>query len=105
MLRIKGYDVSISPGPVAAIKLCKNMSFYLIITDQRMPVIYGSELATVAKHLQPATKIILISGSSERMCDIDTMMAVDDYVQKPRDNSQILEVINEMFKKPFTAIG
>jgi hypothetical protein len=39
------------------------------------------------------------------MCDIDTMMAVDDYVQKPRDNGQILEVINEIFKKPFTAIG
>ena len=103
LLRAKGYDVSISPDPKAALLLCKKMSFDLIITDQRMPVMYGTEFAIEAKQLQPATRIILISGYSdhEQVINAFNMDAINQHVLKPWDNSELLKTVDEQLQLSF----
>jgi CheY-like chemotaxis protein len=90
LLRTKGYDVSICPDPKAALVICKKRTFDLIITDQHMPVMYGTEFAQQAKKLQPAARIILISSYSDF-----------EQVLKPWDNSNLLKVVDEQLQLSF----
>lgn len=103
LLRAKGYDVSISPDPKAALALCKKRTFDLIITDQRMPVMYGTEFAVEAKKLQPAARVILISGYSdhEKVINAFNMDAINQHVLKPWDNHNLLEVVDEQLHLSF----
>ena len=90
LLRTKGYDVSMCPDPKAALVICKKRTFDLIITDQHMPVMYGTEFAQQAKKLQPAARIILISSYSDF-----------EQVLKPWDNSDLLKVVDEQLQLSF----
>lgn len=103
LLRAKGYDVSICPDPKAALVMCKKRSFDLIITDQRMPVMYGTEFALEAKKIQPAARIILISGYSDHQKVIDAfnMDAINQHVLKPWDNHELLKVVDEQLQLCF----
>ncbi|HCA35208.1 MAG TPA: hypothetical protein DEP13_01065 [Gammaproteobacteria bacterium] len=103
LLRTKGYDVSICPDPKAALVICKNRTFDLIITDQHMPVMYGTEFAQQAKKLQPAARIILISSYSdfEQVINAFNMVAIDQQVLKPWDNSDLLKVVDEQLQLSF----
>jgi len=103
LLRAKGYDVSICPDPKAALAMCKKRTFDLIITDQRMPVMYGTEFAHEAKKIQPAARVILISGYSDHQKVIDAfnMDAINQHVLKPWDNHELLKVVDEQLQLSF----
>lgn len=100
MLRGKRYDVSICPDPAQALMFCDKMQFDLIITDQRMPVMNGTEFAVLASQKQPQARVILISGYS----DHDSVSAAMDhnvvhyYVPKPWDNQQLLAIVDEQIQ-------
>jgi DNA-binding NtrC family response regulator len=103
LLRAKGYDVSICPDPKAALVACKKRTFDLIITDQRMPVMYGTEFAQQARKLKPAARIILISGYSDReqVVNAFNMDAINHHVLKPWDNNDLLDVVDEQLQLSF----
>ena len=103
LLRRKGYDVSICPDPKAALIMCEKRTFDLIITDQRMPVMCGTEFALQAKQLQPAARVILISGYSDHKQVIKAfnMEAINEHVLKPWDNNDLLKVVDEQLQLSF----
>lgn len=97
MLRGKKYDVSICPDPNQALSFCAKLTFDLIITDQRMPVMDGTEFAAMAKRLQPQARVILISGYSDqqKVSEALNQDVVHHYLPKPWDNSDLLEIVND----------
>lgn len=97
MLKRKQFDVSRCPDPVMALRFCDTMQFDLIITDQRMPVMNGTDFAGLAKQKQPRARVILISGYSdeERVADALSYGVVHVYVRKPWDNEELLGIILE----------
>ena len=100
MLRSKHLDVSICPDPKSALAFCDRMKFDLIITDQRMPVMTGTEFAAEVKDKQPQARCILISGYSDCASVIDAFNKehIHQHVSKPWDNSYLLKVVDEQIQ-------
>ena len=97
MLRAKHYHVSICHDPKQALEFCDKFHFDLIITDQRMPVMDGTEFARLAKRKQSEVRVILISGYSD-ICKVNEaceLGVVHYYVSKPWDNRKLIEVIDD----------
>ena len=97
MLRLEKFDVSICPDPNTALALCSKRQFDLIITDQMMPVMNGTEFAALAKVKQPNAHTLLISGY------IDTDKAdkalengsIQKFIPKPWSNEDILNIVEK----------
>jgi len=95
MLRLKKFDVSICPDPKKALELCDKRQFDLIITDQKMPVMTGTEFAAIAKDRQPNARTLLISGYIDEK---DAAAALENdhinrFVSKPWHNEDILSIV------------
>ncbi|MCG8415073.1 MAG: response regulator [Pseudomonadales bacterium] len=100
MLRSKQFDVSICPDPKSALAFCDRMKFDLIITDQRMPVMTGTEFAAEVKDKQPQARCIRISGYSDgaSVRDAFNKEHIHRHVSKPWDNSYLLKVVDEQIQ-------
>jgi DNA-binding NtrC family response regulator len=97
LLRNEGYDVTLCPDPQAALKFCDKMMFHLIITDQRMPVMNGTDFAQLVREKQAHARIVLITGYSDRE-KVDKAMACEAIqltVTKPWDNDRFLEQLRQ----------
>ena len=69
-----------------ALQVLKNKNVHLVITDIRMPVMDGIELAHKAAAAHPALKILLMTGYAEQ-----------------RERAKSLEsIVAEVMAKPFT---
>lgn len=66
-LRAEGYDVEDARSGGAALALLDggNASFDLLITDVVMPGMNGRELSERAKELQPALRVLFVSGYAD----------------------------------------
>lgn len=102
VLRRKGFTKVISAlNGEQAIKLLETTQppFFLIMSDQRMPGMSGSEFLEQSILLSPESRRMMITGYS----DFDAIIgAVNDgeihqYIQKPWDNEDlILRIMNEL---------
>jgi DNA-binding NtrC family response regulator len=95
MLRLEKFDVSICPDPNTALALCSKRQFDLIITDQMMPVMKGTEFAVLAKVKQPNAHTLLISGyiNSDKANEALKSGHIQKFISKPWHNKDILNMI------------
>src|SRR6185295_11148677 len=89
-MRLAGYKVEGAETADAAISLCDEHTFDLVILDYLMPSMKGLELLTRIRRVQPLVRSILISGKLDSEFDEDTLAAdlrrsveVDVYLHKP----------------------
>ena len=64
--------------------------------DVEMPEMSGLNLAKILKRLQPAIKVVLVTGHSEYALDAFQTHAVDDYLMKPVDENELLESLKHL---------
>jgi len=71
MLEQLGYQVRVCENPVTALALIKDPAnhFDLVISDQTMPEMTGSELLQQILHIRPELPVILCTGFSEELTD------------------------------------
>jgi len=102
LLQLAGYQVTVVINSTEALALFKeNHQYYdMVITDQTMPNITGSELATQMLKIKPETPIILCTGYSEK---IDQQKADDigiaKFLQKPISHKVLLDNIDRLLNK------
>ena len=70
-LSSRGYEFTMAESGFAAVEICKNQTFDLIITDIKMPGMDGVDTFLAIRKVQPHVRIILMTG-----------YAVDDRIQK-----------------------
>lgn len=102
MLRLKKFDVSICPDPKTALDLCDKRKFDLIITDQMMPIMHGTEFAALAKAKQPQAQTLLISGYINDDMAEEALRSghIQKFVSKPWHNDDIINIVeNELCLK------
>lgn len=69
----------------------------LLITDIRMPFMDGLELCRQAKHLDPAIKIVIISGFMEFSYAQDAIkLGVQDYLVKPVTPMKLIQILTKL---------
>jgi serine/threonine-protein kinase len=97
MLFFSGYNVRMTTDPHEAIRILRDERIHVIVSDQRMPVMQGSELLRSARDISPATMRILLTGYS----DLDASIAsvnegeVFRYLMKPWDADEVKKVVAE----------
>jgi serine/threonine-protein kinase len=97
MLFFSGYHVRMTTDPHEAIRILRDEKVHVIVSDQRMPVMQGSELLRIARETAPATMRILLTGYS----DLDASIAsvnegeVFRYLMKPWNAEEVKKVVAE----------
>lgn len=97
MLFFIGYNVRTTTEPGEAIRIPREEKVHVIVSDQRMPLMQGSELLRIARETSPATMRILLTGYS----DLDASIAsVNDgevfrYLMKPWNVEEVKQVVAE----------
>jgi response regulator RpfG family c-di-GMP phosphodiesterase len=97
MLFFSGYNVLTTTNPHEAIRILREEKVHVIVSDQRMPLMQGSELLGIARETSPATMRILLTGYS----DLDASIAsvnegeVFRYLLKPWDAMEVKKVVAE----------
>ena len=99
MLSQLGYAVTSTTSAIEALGLFKAApeAFDLLITDQAMPKMTGSELSEAILALRPAMPIILITGFSETFGEDDARaMGIKAFLLKPVSETQLARAIREV---------
>ncbi len=100
LLRSEDYRISCYNDPEEALNRCRTDSFDLVLSDQRMPRMTGTEFLLKLSELHPETRRILISGYSDFSCVTDAFNAgvIHKFVVKPWNNIQLRELVSEQLK-------
>jgi len=99
MLASLGYKVVSEGSSVKALETFKSDpdQFDLIITDQSMPDLSGSELAEKVLRIKPDMSIILCSGFSSKVSEENAgEKGISKYVSKPYTKKSFASAIREV---------
>lgn len=91
------YKVLIANSGQAALEALQLNSVDVLISDQRMPGMLGSELLAKVSSLYPQTMRILLTGFMDRQAIVDSINDGEVYrfINKPWDNFEISQVVAE----------
>lgn len=97
MLFFTGYNVHMTTDPHEAIRILRDEQVHVVVSDQRMPVMQGSELLRIARETSPATMRILLTGYSDLEASIASVNEgeVFRYLMKPWDGDEVKRVVAE----------
>lgn len=97
MLFFTGYTVHTTTDPQEALHILREHQVHVIVSDQRMPEMQGSELLRRARETSPATMRILLTGYSDIEASIASVNEgeVFRYLMKPWAAEEVKEVVAE----------
>lgn len=99
MLENLGYRVSIQSDSVSAFEEFKNnpQKYSLLVTDQNMPNIIGTELASKMRKIRPELKVIIITGYAEYLSEEMIMKhGISEVILKPMILSDFSKTIRRV---------
>jgi len=102
MLENLGYKVTISSNSLSALEeFYSNPSKYsLLVTDQNMPNMTGTELAFKMKSIQPGLKVIIITGYSDTLSEeVLEECGISEVILKPMILDDFSKVIRRVLDK------
>jgi len=100
LLESYGFRVSVETDGLSALDLFeKNPSkFDMVVTDQTMPKMTGSELATKLLKINPELPVILCTGYSENLSEEDALaLGIKAYLMKPVKTSTMIDTVGGLF--------
>lgn len=100
VLEGEGFRVFPANDGEEALSILRSESVHLILTDLQMPRMSGVELLKVAKTMNPAVEVILITGYGTVDTAVGAMKdGAFDYIQKPFKPREILRLIRKALEK------
>jgi len=95
LFRNKPYEVFSALSAEEGLRLLKEQSVDLIISDMRMPQMDGAEFLSIVKEIYPLTERILLTGYADME---STIKAINDggifgYLSKPWEVEQLLSLV------------
>ncbi|HLY10175.1 MAG TPA: response regulator, partial [Planctomycetota bacterium] len=101
LLRNEPYEVVTTEDPEEVLRLVESREVALIIADQRMPRILGTDLLKVVRQKSPETACIILTGHAD-LSDIAGAMndgAVDRLIRKPWDDGDFRKMIRQLLER------
>lgn len=99
MLENLGYKVTIKSDSISALEEFKNEpeKYSLLVTDQNMPKVSGTELAFSMKKINPGLKVIIITGYSDNLSDDTlTQIGISEVILKPMRLDDFSKIIRRV---------
>ena len=100
VLRRDGYTILTADGGRQALELLEQHPVGVIVSDQRMPVMTGSEFLERAKEMRPDTIRIMLSGYTDLQSVTDAINrgSIYKFLTKPWDDELLRENISKAFE-------
>jgi CheY-like chemotaxis protein len=98
LLRREPYEVITTLDPQRVLELMRERPIHLIVADQRMPQMAGTELLKRVRELSPSTIGVILTGHAD-LSDIAGAMndgAVDRLIRKPWSDEEFRRMIREL---------
>jgi two-component system response regulator RegA len=93
-LRGRGYEVVTAPGCDEALTAARAEPPELAVVDLRMPGRSGLDLVRALRALDPATKIVVLTGYGSIATAVEAMrLGATNYLPKPADADDILTAL------------
>jgi signal transduction histidine kinase/ActR/RegA family two-component response regulator len=102
MLENLGYKVTISSNSVSALEEFKRDPdrYSLLVTDQSMPEISGTELAIMMKEIRPGLRVIIITGYADNLSDESlSESGISEVILKPMILDDFSKIIRRVLDK------
>jgi signal transduction histidine kinase/CheY-like chemotaxis protein len=99
MLENLGYKVTIKTDSLSALEEFKlhPSKYSLLVTDQTMPRMFGTELAALMKEIRPELKVIIITGYIDKLSeDLMNETGISEIIMKPLILSDFSKVIRKV---------
>ena len=99
-LESAGFEVSVYASATAFLDECQTANDGVLLLDQRMPGMSGMELHARLGQLGVFLPVIFITGHGDVQMSVSAMKAgAMDFLEKPFDNSELLQRISEALHK------
>ncbi|QDV09471.1 Oxygen sensor protein DosP [Planctomycetes bacterium Poly30] len=100
-LRKSGWAIETADSGDDALALCREQPFDVVVSDERMPGMQGSDLLTIIKLKYPDTLRVTLSGqaSLERVVHSINAAEVHRFLLKPCPPSEVKATIEELLAK------
>lgn len=101
LLRGDGYEIITANSPESAFELLAKHRVQVVVCDQRMPTMNGTEFFGQVKTLYPDTIRIILSGFTEfkSLTEAINHGAVYKFITKPWDDDRLRNDIEEAFRR------
>jgi CheY-like chemotaxis protein len=100
VLTEEGYLVDVAMTGKAAIDMCDESRFDVLVADLRLPDIDGMEVVRRAKERQPHSQTIVITGYPSVSSAAEAVkIGVHDYLRKPFTDDEIKQAVESALKK------
>jgi two-component system, OmpR family, response regulator CpxR len=94
-LQLRGFEVSVVLSGEEALRVVGRTEPDLMVLDLRMPGIDGMEVLRRTRRHHPHIQVIMLTGhGSEKDRDAALSLGVFEYLQKPVDIGELVEVLN-----------
>jgi len=99
LLRHDGYTVYTACHGKQALEIMKSVPFQVVISDQRMPFMTGSEFLEQARKLQPEVFCMLLSGYADFDAVVNAINngAIYKFLYKPWNDQEIRKQVKQAF--------
>ncbi len=99
LFRRDGYKILTANNGAEGLAILKQQPAHVIVSDQRMPEMVGSEFLALAKEMLPDTIRIILSGYTElsSVTDAINQGAVFKFLTKPWDDDLLRSHVREAF--------
>jgi signal transduction histidine kinase/ActR/RegA family two-component response regulator len=104
MLENLGYKVTIKSDSLSALEEFKSdpVKYSLLVTDQTMPKMFGTELASKMREIKPELKVIVITGYIEKMSEeLITKSGISEIIMKPIMLSDFSRVVRKVLDETY----
>jgi len=101
LLRNEPYEVITTEDPEEVLSLVSSREVNLIVADQRMPRMLGTDLFKTVRQKSPGTACVILTGHAD-LSDIAGAMndgAVDRLIRKPWDDADFRKLIRQLLER------
>ncbi|SHE56509.1 Response regulator receiver domain-containing protein [Marinitoga hydrogenitolerans DSM 16785] len=94
------YEVDLAEGGIKAIEMIKNTEYDVILLDIIMEDLDGIEVLRKAKKLSPLTTVIMMTAYSSPDYVLHALtLGATDFIEKPFEPEQMLQIVKENVKR------
>lgn len=99
-LAIRGFDVLTAENGEVALTVVQNDQPEVVVLDQEMPGMHGSETFVEIKKIDPYVEVIILTGNTSVDSAIELMQkGIFDYLMKPINIDELLYKIEDAFTR------
>ncbi len=93
-LRREGYVIITAETPAQAVAVLEETRVDLVLSDQKMPGMCGTELLAEVKRIRPEASRLLITGWAEAVSESELdALAIEAPIPKPWDDGELKQTL------------